>query len=421
MNKSQKKYKAINIYSVCIFIYTLLYNILIVRNVTPPETGVATYAFHAVDFSVGFCTKLLPGAIFNLLPGEISSTKIIIYESMLLILFFAALSVMLGKFIISSPEKYRKTAIILSFLFVTGPCTFSIYAYRIGMLDVYWVFLAALAVFFMQNKYLRWLMPLICVTAILVHISAMIAYIILFAMLLLYEYISAEDKKEKRIWGTIFLLSVFVSVAAFGYFIIFEKSNLTYENMEDFDNWLAARGGGGYYYDYALYGKYTFESTETFNFNEMLIPVKFSPAVELFVNKVLNQILFNFELIKYSNIPPCVMILLLAVIAPLLIPLYRLTAVKLKENNRNYPTVFFCICTFIQVPFTLVCALLTSVDVTRWTAHAFTVAFTLFLYMAYKEKETYLSYTDEYFSSFPTWQKALYCGIYMLTVFDPYC
>lgn len=408
-------------YAACIFIYTLLYNAVFVRNFTLPETGTATYSFHAVDFSVGFCTKLLPGAIFNLLPGEISSTKIIIYESILLILFFAALSVMLGKFIISSPEKYRKTAIILSFLFVTGPCTFSIYAYRIGMLDVYWVFLAALAVFFMQNKYLRWCMPVICIAAIFIHISAMIAYIILFAMLLLYEYISAEDKKEKRIWGTIFLLSVFVSVVTFGYFIIFEKSNLTYENMEDFDNWLAARGGGGYYYDYALYGKYTFESTETFNFNEVLIPVSFSPTIELFVNKVLNQILFNLELIKYSNIPPYVMILLLALVIPLLIPLYKTAKSKMKENKKNIISVFFWLCIFIQVPFTIACALLTSVDVTRWTAHAFTVAFTIFLYMTYKEKDNILAVTDKYFSSFPLWQKVLYCGIYALTIFDPYC
>lgn len=407
-------------YPVLLFLFTVFYNLFIVRNFTLPDIGVAVRSFHTVDFTVGFCTKILPGAVFNLLPGKCTDMKIIVYETILLLLFFAAVSVFLGRFISSASEENKGTALFLSILFLSGPCTFSIYAYRVGMLDVYWVFLAAAAVFMLRNKYLRWGMPLICIAAILIHISAMIAYIILFAMLLLYEYISAEDKKEKRTWGIIFLLSVGVSVLTFGYFLLFEKSNLVF-TMEEFDAWLAGRGAGGYYYDYALYGHFIFDDASFYNFNEVIVPIGFSPLIERFVNKIIQQILFNFTLFVQSNIPPYVMLILIGLVLPLLLPVYKFALRKMRENKKDKPTVFFCVCLFAQFPFTLLCAILTSVDVTRWTAHAFTVLFTLFLYMLYKEGDEALSAVREYGAGFPGWMKAVYSAVYALTVFDPYC
>lgn len=406
-------------YGVLLFVFALLYYLVFMLNAGFPSVWISTYTYHLVDFSVGFCTKILPGALFNLLPGENSWDKANVYENILLALFFIGLCAMLGRFISNSPEPHRKTAVMLSVLFLTGPCTVSMYVLTLGTLDVYWAFTAILFVFALRNRYLRFLLPALCFTAILINFSSVLAYNILFSLLLLYEYCTEEDKKEKRVFAILFAVCTAVSLFAFVYFLLFEKSNLTM-SIEEFDAWMDKRGAGYPYYDYSLYNV----NRDSFNggtFSPVTVSIPAAPALEKLLNKLLFQLGATFYKMSNTDIPPYTMIILVALMLPLMLPVWRFFRERMRKNRGNKTAVFLYLCAIVQFPFTLLSSLLTSTDVTRWTAHAFTVSFVLFLYIAYNEKGEPLKHFTDWFAQFPLWQKAVYYTVYSLTAFGPYC
>ena len=56
------------------------------------ESSGVSYSFYCADFSLGFCTKLLPGAIYNLLVGKYSEVAVTIYVKTLIVIVLILIS-----------------------------------------------------------------------------------------------------------------------------------------------------------------------------------------------------------------------------------------------------------------------------------------------------------------------------------------
>ena len=61
-----KNYFKNHIYFYGIFAFVLLYDFLAV-GIEPWDSANVYYSFYLIDFSFGFCSKILPGAIYNFL------------------------------------------------------------------------------------------------------------------------------------------------------------------------------------------------------------------------------------------------------------------------------------------------------------------------------------------------------------------
>ena len=363
-------------YALFFFAFVVLYNFLITNKAQLWQASRSTHTFHLVDFSVGFCTKLLPGAIYQaLFGGHASITLTTVYETVLLLLFFAALAVVLEHLLKRVDDADRGIAFFALLLFLSGPCTFAIFVDELGMMDVYWVFFALAFFLCLRSKWARWFIPVLCFLSLLINLSSMIAYIILFFIVMLYKALTAEKKKP---WIILFSVSLVVTVGTFLYFLLFESSNLLL-TMDEFNQLIESRGGGyTVYYDYSLYG-YTFEQ----DVKTLAAPDSFFGR--LFVG-VANQILVNFFIIKdfkfdyFAGSFYC-----LAVILPVVVVIYKKIIGVMKHDESNRQKNIALALMLIQFPFTIVCGALSSVDLARWISHSFLVLFAMFLFLVHEQ------------------------------------
>ena len=121
-----------------ILILLPLYHFLLAGGGVPFQVKEINYTFHAVDFSMGFCTKLLPGSIYRLLVGIYSREAVSVYL-LFVYLFFVILLAVLAEQFMRKFESNPRAAITFIIFFLTGPLTFNIFAVELGMLDFYWV------------------------------------------------------------------------------------------------------------------------------------------------------------------------------------------------------------------------------------------------------------------------------------------
>ena len=349
-----------------------------------------TYVYHIVDYSLGFCTKLLPGAIFGFFFKEPTPLKASIYETVLLIALFICTAFFLDRFINGVPLRFRKPAFILCALFITGPCSFAIFSLELGMLDVYWLYLSVIFIFLLQNRYLRLLLPFLFFLAILIHFSSLICYILFFALLILYELSCAKKKIDRRILLAVFCASVIVTAGTALYFFINEEKNLKYETVEELNVFLESRGAKSLiYYDYAFYHYMTNYRDGNILGVQLLTDSALPGFIVSAVNTVYAQIVFTLYI--YFNIGyhlPIIGATVLAVQIPVLIWIYVTVLRFMKRqcgNNKLKRFVFLCM--LLYFPVTILFGSLFSPDIVRWSTHAVLPLIAIYLYILYREPD----------------------------------
>lgn len=415
-----------------IFIFLLVYSFVVVRKCRIPSMEDVVYSFHAVDFSMGFCSRFLPGAIFNLIFKTPTILKATIYETVLLVGFFAVLSVFLSKISKSLAPDNRPAFLLLTLFFLTGPGTFSIYSYQIGMLDVYWMFFGAIFFVLLKNRYLRRLIPAVCFLCLMIHYSVILCYIPLFALIALYEADRSENRREKTSFFLLFTLICLVAVPSFFYFVLTDSTNHTY-SKEQFDAILESRGAFNHlYYDTTAYasddvvnnlikdGVLTSEQAR-----EYLDPIVLSPekyhGIALLVNEIWKHIHLMTLLYSLDVYTKALIKQLVIYIAelPLIITMFRYFIARIKER-KNKLTTFIFVCAVIYYPVISLMTPLLSSDTVRWMSHSFMVPFVFLMYCIYRDKDNCITKIKELTSKIPTAIKAVYLVIYSLLIFDPY-
>ena len=416
------------------FIFLVLYSFLVVRRCAIPSLGAVAYLFHCVDFDFGFCSKFLPGALYGLFVSSPSPTSAAVYETVLLLLGFAAAAYYLSRFYADTPAEHKKTALILSALYLTGPCTFAPFSYQLGMLDVYWIYISLIYIAALKTKYAKWLLcPALLFVSTMIHNGVIITYIPFLCLLTLYEAAKEKDKKETAKKAVLLLLCIAVALSGFLYFLANDKKNVTV-SMTEFDDTVTARGAEmTRYFDVSLFCNpedYSEEFLENYYYNGEYPESPYTPvfdgadlsAPEKLVNALVYQVQYQYYTLKNSGIAKSVFTesaVLLVILSPLLILFYTYTVKKYRKEKTNRLLRFVYFCMLFMFPLAAFSSLLISTDSVRWIAHGFLCLFTLVLFMLHDAKED-LSIIGNYFSGFSPVIGIAYFFIYALTVLDPY-
>ena len=412
---------------ICAYLFLMLHAFLVPGEGMPWREDAAMYAFHIVDFSMGFCSRILPGAIYRLLTGGIyTQTAVYIYEAILISVFFIFLAVFFEKLIISSPVENRPIMAFLLFLFAAGPFSFSLFIRQLGMLDVYWVYFSSIILFFISKKKLVWFAAPFFFALIMVHYGAILTYIPAILLVMLYLSYHSEDKKTGKRYFFVFLTSLTISVVSCLYFVFFERSNLTY-SMDDFMKILYSRHAGGgseAYYDFIFYREFAdkefmrdfaastgydvFGGVDVGN-SHGITSVLHLIWQQLSGLKVLN-VIYNIR----SNIPSIVLSV------PLLFLLFGFLIFMVKKQD-NVPGKLFFVGSGLLSIASLMGGIMMSTDINRWITHAFFGMFMFILCVLRHEKETAFQYFKSVFSRIPKLLTFGYAGVYSLLYVNPYC
>lgn len=406
-----------------VFLFFLyLYNFCVTTSFEPWSIDTVTFENYILNYSFGFCTKFLPGAVAQLFIKNPTYENTSVYESILLMIAVIGICVLLDSFVRSVSKEYKKTVLLLLVFYLTGSCTFSMFFLELGMLDGYWMYFAVLFIFLLQSKYLRPILPVLFALTILVHYSTILNYIPFFALLILYEISFLEKKRERIVLWIVFVVSVAISFVGFAYFLVHERDNLTYKTAEDFNAVLKEHGAQyTIYFDYTFFDDYSFLGSN-YSDPKLVLSGTFLPVgVENIINAVIRQIHFCFlmhmdtdYMMIYTEIA------MLLCVAPLLFVLYKGMIRYYNQCKVNRLLRFALVCTFFLPPLTFLGGFLSSVD-PRWVGHSFLPFFTLYLYLIWRSKDRgILDELKREITGIPSSILVGYLLIYMIFIFHPY-
>jgi len=398
----------------CFFLffgYVTVYNFAVVNGFSLWSADKISYTYHIVDYSVGFCTKLLPGAIYNFLFDSYSPETVTIFETVVLFIIFALVSFYLSETIRHITDKETKKNIITVFIFfLSGPSTFAVFTRQLGMIDVYWLLISVIFFLFMRNRKLYTFIPMIFAVSVLVHFSCLISYLILFVMIIIYKISQEKEKFSKVILWSVLAVSATVTVCLAVYFNKNETSNLKF-TLEEFNRFLDSRYSFDKetyytYYDYSLYKFYNdkFLDAQLLTQGSCNLP----DFVIGFINKVYNQICFVSLCYSQSkdlqNIP-----LLYALCLPVIVFIYSFLHSHKKSTDSKLKK-FAIFIAQVQYPLTSVLGCLFSPDISRWHSHALLIFFSFAIYLMFSERDESAEIINSFFGKI----KPMYLFIYYL-------
>ncbi|MBR0414496.1 MAG: hypothetical protein IJI67_05470 [Clostridia bacterium] len=385
MNKALKKERGWkqHRYFLLFFGYLLIYHIVIVNHLQLWKLNTVTYSGFCVDYSFGFASKLLPGAVFHLLFGKnATQTTATIYSTVLIVLFFAGLSLWLEKFMLRMPEKHRKKALFLLLFFLSGAYTFAIYTKWVGMNDTAWLFIALLYFVCLENKYLRFFIPLLFVLSLFIHFSALVFVLPMFSLLLLYRASVMESKAEKRATFIIFGVCMLCTAATFALLMLNESHMIL--PMEEFHQKLDERGM--YDYTYIDYSFFHIWHGKQFVPDEV---IAMQPSLMKFAKLFYYQVKLVYDLFFESPVNGAVMTVggtLILLPAVVFFERFHLRRLRGQQNALERFCTFLMM---VQFPFIYILGIVfaISVDMTRYLSHGFVVMFACVLCVLYHEEK----------------------------------
>ncbi len=394
-------------YSLIIFSGIVIYNFAVTNAFNLWTISKSNYAYHLVDFSVGFCSKLLPGAVYNFFFDDTSMEAISIYCSVLMLTAFALISLLCERLLIKFGKENTGILSFLLVFFFTGTSTFPMYITKLGALDMYWLIFAIISVICLSDKRLYIFIIPANILSVSVNFGSIISFIPFIILLMLYK-ISITDKKDEKIylWLTAVMTALFCVAVAL-YFIMFEKNNINY-TFSEFSELLASRGfkGRSIYYATSLYSEPLYDSIDYEQLNSE------QPPLQYFFVYLCNRIRMTLDKTSITDgLAPFFLML------PILLFTVSFFIKRIKNCKKLNKLVYICFpLMFIA---TNCVGMLFSTDVIRTLGHAYTLLFASFLFVSYYEKDDAVGHIHKTVKSISMAAAVIYALIYSASTFDP--
>ena len=390
-----------------------LYHFVIINHANAFHVNEVTYAFHTLDYSMGFCSRVLPGALYHLLVGVYNKEALDIYLTVLYLAFVVLLSLFTERFI-KTFFGNAKEIFVLVLLFLTGPFTFAMIVQEFGMIDFYWILFFFLSCLLLYNKYLRFFVPVLVALMVITHYGSMVCYVPALLLIILICLLKTEEKKERRAYLLIFSVSLFIGAALTLYFMVHDTGNLHY-SLREFNSIVRdQRGAFPDYYDFYFYKYIEKDSPYYYQLNEVdsisLNGLSIGALFEILINQIKSA--FSFETERR----------LLAVNVLALVPqafLIYIICSRMRNTEKRLEKLLL----FLMIALMLVVeatGVVLSTDNTRWLYNSMIVLFVFVFYVLRFDHKEGIKTIQNLFSKLGDGFIYLILIIYSCLFFDPY-
>lgn len=410
--KSLKKFFCNHRIAICLFLFIVIYNFVIGTKCTLWQSNLIHFPIYTVDYSVGLCSRLLIGAVYNLLMPTRDMFSVSAYCTVIALLMFLGIAVLLEKMILHFPEQYRLLSLFFAVIMLTGPASFSPHLYVLGYFDMYWIFVSVVFLFMISHPKLYYFIILLFPLLTIIHYGATVCYIPFMAIILLFKICYTQDASlKKRLW-IVFSVSCVLSVVLTVYFIMFERSTLNYTH-EEFVDFIKSRGATvTYYYEFSLYRdvlerpeKFTDFSIFEAQGDGLLSTLKY-----LIQQKVLSRVYAGGHTGTPAELAYAILML-----CPVFGWLYYFFIKYFKENKGDRLKRFACLCSMGLVVVTLLVGQIGSTDTFRWLSNALLPFASVFFFVLYHEWEELMPDIRKSFSRIPVMYLVVFWAMYMLS------
>lgn len=191
--------------------------------------------YYIVDFSMGKTSRLLIGSIVSLFTDNPTTEWINRFATVVVFLMIILVSILAGRVIKNVEKELKPQMLVLALFLVSGCFTFYTFSRALGFFDVYMFIIALISVCFLQNRYLRWLVPALCVAGVYVHQVFLVSYFPFVALVAFYLVIT---QKKKAANTTVLFVSAVATVAALLFCVLYgaETMTVSFEEMREIIN-----------------------------------------------------------------------------------------------------------------------------------------------------------------------------------------
>lgn len=389
--------------------FVLLYGVCSIAVLNTWTMSHSTHVFHLVDFSMGFCSRFLPGAIYNFLFDDLSVQAVSVYNFIIYIIFLILVAFLCAKLVNNSAKESKPAMLTTLLFFLTGPTIFSMLNFERGTLDHYWIYFASLSILFLSNKYFYALIVIFSLLSVMVNVGSMITYIPFIVLLMIYKTTVLTVKKEKTYLWCIISFTIISTFLLTLYFLVYERSNLVY-SFEDFNSILKSRGyeqNISTYYSSILYSEsyYDEATAETFDY--------LNANYTGFLARLFFRISVTFDSLEFLDVvhPLLLMTPVLVIIFSFISKTFKSTGNKIKKFT------LLCMCGMFFL--TLLGGAIFSSDSCRFLGHAYTLLFASVLYISQYEKDSVSVLCKTITKNIPACFLILYCICYSSVLLNP--
>ena len=392
-----------------------LYHFVVVNQAHLLKVSFSTYVYYTVDFSMGFCDKFFIGELYRLVSGKYTPEAASAFVSVFYALFIFLIAYLSDKFALAFKQNTKACVVLICFALV-GPFSFNIFIKQFGMLDFFWAFFFFAAIVFLNNKYLKFFVPVLAVLMIFVHYGAMICYVAALLLVIAFYILKSESKKEKNAYIIIFSFTAILTIGFTLYFLRNDTGNLVY-SVEQFRHIVQEeRGGYSEYYDITFYKELPDivrnNSLYSAAYEQGYMGGNSNEYAGLF-QTLLTQIKTTFILSSLEKTIACI----IASIIPWSVLLYVLKGYFKKASVlKKVLSVLFVV---LRIVIELI-GVFFSTDTPRWASHAVLLLFTFAFLVLYFDDRNGLERVENLF------RKPGYVFVYVLLFFysniapDPY-
>lgn len=411
MQKTSNFFKK-HYYATILFCFTALYYIIFIGVGKPLSFNMSTdtYIFYFTDFSMGFSTKFLQGAIYNFFFDDMNIAAVSLFNLVLFFFFLALISILFGVFISSVDKQYRTVFTFLAVLFLTGPSSLTMHYYKLGSMDSYWLYFAILSLLCLYNKHLYCFIIPLSVLSVLISYGSILNFIPFIVILMIYKSTVIKNKNERILLSVTVIITIAVSIGFAFYFIMFEKENLTY-TLSEFTQIIKDRGftADPFYYKSSLYDV-DYNNVVDYDYINSFE----SPVQRAFIF-IWHRMLYSLNFISLKS----AFGMLIYILPPVFVIFLYFTKRIKEEFSSHKIKAFSYLCCLGMFFITAVTGILVSTDTVRFLAHAYTLLFASFFFTAYYEKHTALGFVKDKISLIPMPAIILYTVFYIFSFFDP--
>lgn len=402
-----------------------LYHAVIVNGFSLLRVNNITYSFYAVDYSMGFCSGLLPGSVYRLLVGVYEQRAVTIYLTVLYLLFIIMIAYLAQRFSDAFPNN-RKECLLLGLLFFTGPFTFSMFAKQFGMLDFYWIFLFYLSVLCLHNRHLKFLIPVFTAFTVMTNYGGLLCYSAALYLLLILRIANSTSKQEQIADAVVLLLSLITGVGFTFYFVMNDTSNAVY-TLEEFHRiTMDERHASPSYYDYSLYKNIDIYLKNLTSYMDDGTREAFTEAfyrssvrdTDMSIQKLVDTILFQFRLTFSLKINrKKFFVNAVGLVPQIFLSAFIVSYIKKKE--KRFQKLIMSL--VIVLPFAVeIAGMVVSTDNTRWFGNSFIILLTFVFYILYSDWQEGMRTVEAFFSKPICRLLPIFLFLYAFICVDPY-
>lgn len=359
-------------YELIIFMMTMVHVLFNIEKLTYIHRMFIQYYLY--DFSMGINSRVLIGSIVRLLNPHPTEEWIRGFAVIFLVFGMLLTAIVLGRVVRNSEAEKRLTIFVFILFFVSGAYTISIFSRFFGMLDIHMYIIAILSVVFLQNKYLRWLVPILCAAGVFVNYVFIMSY---FPFILLAMFYIA-NKSHKKSGDIVLIVITLITVLLLTFYCVYFAGKNMFVTFDEAIKIMENKIGCTFDDDQNEYA-----SIYLFNKHEV--------AESMFGVKIHEVSPFNFiyYFMRYicEQIPIYGIITLMVIVVPVIAAFFTIWIMCIK-NSKKKGNKFIYFCCMLSVVCIPVCCSL-STDYIRWIGAGFMCQFAMFFFLFYKKDEAF--------------------------------